>query len=362
MHHLFIDESGDFSKPDGDVVVGGLLFRTDAGAELEQCMREGIGRIFTLVPYPPHTSHLNIPVAHALAALRSSAHDESPAALHVHRRVHPALRELEHCPEDVLGLARERDVPWEKLQAADAWLRQRSNRGAHASLTWLLTERFRKLTSLLRQLAERFDGVVVAAFDTGRAPMPEQGRYLRSLEALLERVYQLIAVPAGDARVEVRILGRSLETASGQRPFLAPHHVERACSSAARFPLTRNAGAPRLTWELTPPVHFGPKVHPGLVLADFAVNRCWQRVLRGDWNAVERRAKAQIRVPVTAHARFRGEPGARLPTLASEGPPRSAIRAAFGDGDDTSEVMPNLSTFQPAWAREQAQAWIEAAL
>lgn len=362
MYHLFIDESGDFSRRDGEVVVGGLLFRTDDAPELEQRMRAGIERAFTLVTYPPHTSHLNIPVAHALAALRAGAHEETPATRYVHKRIAPALRELERCPLDVLALAREREVPWETLRAADAWLRERSNRGAHASLIWLVTERFRRLTSLLRECGELFHGVAVAAFDTGRAPVPEEGRYLRGLEALLERVYQLVATPAGDVRVAVQVLGRGLEQASGKRTYLARHHVERACSSAIRFPIARNASAPRVTWELTQPVHFGPAAHPGLVLADFVVNRCWQRVLRGDWSAVERQAKAQIRVPVTAHASFGGELASRLPTVAAEGLPRSAIHAAFAAGPGAAELPLGFGAVRPAWAREQAQAWIEAAL
>jgi hypothetical protein len=363
MYQLFIDESGDFSKRDGEVVVGGLLFRTDDAAELEQRMRAGIARAFTLVPYPPHTSHLNIPVAHALAALRAGVHEETPATHHVHRRIAPALRELEQCPHDVLALAREREVPWEKLQAADEWLRNRSRRGAHAYLTWLLLERFRKLTRLLRECGERFHGVAVATFDTGRASVPEEGRYLRGLEALLERVYQLVAAPGVEVCVAVQVLGRGLEQVSGKRTYLARHHVERACSSAIRFPIARNASAPRVTWQLTQPVHFGPSVHPGLVLADFVVNRCWQRVLRsGDWSAVERQAKAQIRLPVTAHASFGGERGSPLPTVAAEGLPRSAIHAAFAAGSGVPELPSGFAAVRPAWAREQAQAWIEAAL
>lgn len=99
--------------------------------------------------------------------------------------------------------------------------------------------------------------------------------------------------------------------------------------------------------------------HPGLVLADHLSNRLFGALCSSQTHGWERlKVEAGFRFAVPLETVMRGAAlKDLLPGLASDGRPSAAVRGAFG-----GVVPPDLTNVTPPWAREQAEAWVAAAL
>lgn len=356
---LYIDESGDFELDPCSCVIG-IAIRERETPDFEKALRDAVEHCFPLVPWPPHTADLNLPISRAAACLVS----EGDA---------PSLREATGPAITALKAGRQEDalVPffdavdaarwprYEALAAADGWLRAR-HRAAWGRLDKIKNGQRRHFAQILAAITEHYgrDGVfVVGAAQRGDDVDARESNYLSCLEAALERLFALLRSRDGRRVVRFRVATRDEhEPRIGRDLPLSSTRVLEVARQAAAFPLGAPAEGERDAHvRLVPLEHitrFDRHVKPGIVLADFLANRL-RHVLGRDeaWAAVRRAAREQTRVSPERVCDL-AEVSELLPTIAHDGEVRVWLARALG-----SDVPTKLGPTLPRWAREQAEAW-----
>jgi hypothetical protein len=361
---LFVDETGRFADPTCSPAVGGLLVEETAHALPVSALRNALGRAQPLATYPPHATILRSPSAQLAAWMlkgnptgvswfvhpvfeRSEAvirKSTTPAASGflqaIVRASQPDRDLLLECDDELM-----RTAPGEfaGLRAfAQQCSRQAVKLGADIYQIW-------GRRGVLAVAAQRPTGAL--ASDASLKVHDDQ--YLRILTVLLERVISLLREKGGQHSIVVRVSARDLEKTilEGVRLEVRKDHVELCAKFAAEFPWLTTA-AKSVEFEARYPEPYDGAVHPGLVLADWIINRCAGFMNHLSWTALKTTATHVLGLPVEGVCLAAQR---SLPALAASGPARDFLLATLrGEGTGHLEHLPT------GWGRDQAQEWSRA--
>ncbi len=375
---LYIDESGDPASPAEDPVLAGLLVDQERHADLAARLREGLGRAAPDVPWPIHAWLTRRPAMYALWRYRAA--NERPdglsatdaAAIAAWRAREPDALEAALALLRAGGEPRPGDLrPLDRaLAAADPAASGALLRRAEATRAAIE----RVLAGLAAE--ERASGASGAtgvspgllAFAVGEArrgdawPAEDDparaDRYLKLLETILQRVADALLRQGGRHQVDIHALVRRLEVRdlAGQRraSMLHARHVAEAAAGATTGTRTivRDGATVRLNPAGTP--RFDERVHPALVVADYAANVARRYLPR--FRPLER-----ILVELGGEVPFpfaSGRPGLEaLPHPAATGVARAFLDQARRREGPAPDRAPLVAAGIRPWAREQAERW-----
>lgn len=355
---LFVDETGNFQSQGDALAVGGWLVEGYASAQLGVVLRNALTTIFAGTAYPVHAAHHNTSASLLFEPMRTN--DFAPFPPRFVAAVKPAYDLLRSslAPEALAFRATVekaesvRAVPIAELNAVSRWLK----RTAQAEWTRLREETDTQAGELGAFLEERLapalvgrQAIVAAWKPTRQAPMATDpwgdADYWELFETMLERALALVAEPDGDANLWVHIAARTSGGAGTTRLAMAK-------ANAATHPLLRRSKRATVVVALKEQ-HYNARAHPGLILADFMINRV-RHALSGpqSWSNVE--ASLHRRVGLYAGSTCRlVRRATRLPAISGTAGDREAVRRA-----SAGEVGPILG--ESPWARQQASIWVDA--
>ena len=380
---LFVDESGDFRDPSDTVCVAGVLVALPDIEPVRDHLQAAFTGVFPLAPYPPHATVLNRPSSRALLALAGKATGRGVQLPERSiRAIDAAIDALRGATEPTVVEAVRRatlgvTTEWEDASVCDVWLSANAP-AVFGELRNVLEEEnaalrqrvFAALSSVLA--ANEDDGpgtpwakpiVFLAAEATPPAvPTDDETRYLDLLETLFERVYSLLRSTDEVRRhVIAHVATRPLRRGERKR-MLSLVDVAEASRRASRLPFLQPATFPDpYVWlSVVEPCRFDERVHPGVVLADFAANRA--RSALGGAPKLEavlqdrvRNSLGDVVLAMRPMARPNHPP---LSAAAASGVSRSHVAAALGGESVKSSA---LASVKPGWASQQAQHWQAAA-
>lgn len=354
---LYLDESGDFDKPNEAVLVAGVLFEGRALPQQSAALRARLAGIFVGSAYPPHAAHHNVASSLLCEALAGRA-PEGPAAprfLRAMERAFPIAqgstsREAQELRKAITPVDGRLRVPLAPIRAFDAWLERAAAEAHQALVTEQGAQRIDLVQFAAGGLRAGLGGtpVVVAAWQRGSATAgTADTRYEALYGTLLERALAYATSRDDGAEIHVHLGARH------RRPppvhIAALNHAE---SEATSFPLLRRSKGGSRIIRFSAET-YGPKVAPGIVLADFASNTLFS-ALRAARSWDQAHASLCDGTGLSAEARCALLPlAAALPAVAAYGATRDAIRCA-------AEGLPVPPLSGPTWAREQAASWITA--
>jgi hypothetical protein len=351
---LYVDESGKFQDLEDDVVVLGLLVRTDVsgteGANLRRSLQEAAPEL----PWPLHAAELNIPIYHALAAQAGRPAVQS-------RVVHEDLNQRAVA---ILTSRRPRELATalsairsgHKLDLAVLTTLDQALRQASRPLYDQLLSRsrralarvFRVMESLVRAGKEAPEGPAVMMFLGGEAsrgdgspdvdPARDGGsqRYLAILECVLARSRDSVARRGGRHNILLEVLSRPSFNRASQLG-----NVSRSLDAGSGSPVRLTAMQP---WR------FDAHVAGALVLADVAANRARRVLLHGPDASLaqfEDSLQQELLAPVRS-----GTPP--LSNMAATGRARSYVEEArHGRPEDAAVLNDEIRR----WAKDQALEW-----
>jgi hypothetical protein len=341
--HVFIDESGAFEVEDPYPVLGALVVPTPDIETFERWARGRLEQALPHVPWPPHTTFLNLPIYHAFAAVASgNAGPEDELLIdHLHSAVGARIDDI------VQRLRNRQKVKREPLTYYANWLAQEGAEFADAlaHLENRLRETENGVRNLLAEAGRACQGAFIASsaetFDCEAAFHPD-GRYFVVLEALVERIHDSIARMDEDTSVRVSALELDVDIGLRRRSLtrdLLAHGVGCVTDSRPGSRVHLSAGdVPRYDLHVT----------AGFVLADFVANRAGN-VLRFNGGPPLRRAQEtlvmRVGLPVSS-----GNPTASH--LAASGAARAALAAAR-----VGSPAPDWPDGSRKWAKDQAEQW-----
>ena len=377
---LFLDESGSFLSRKGEeaplqrgfppFLLGGVLIQAPNTPAFADKLGAMIDRTFPGVDYPAHATCMHQLSAHALAAFfhhrNSSAAPPTGAAEAGVRLLEAAARgEILDRKGKVVGAARlDRDTGYWKqpdLVAATAWLEAKSTvpaaRAAIAGCRARQSGHRRAIRKLFRDVSTQWPTRLVAVSCRGRSALDElgDGDYLELLEGLVERLFA--AIEAG-AHTGLRLHTAGLWIWTPREsgfPALRADHVREA-ARRARFlagAIGAVTGAAPSVVGVAAPARYDRRVHPGVVLADFACHGYGNpRKLRlgkqrgALWD--------QLGLELDWQPDWHRGPSA-LPLVCTTGEGRVRVRDAAGIHDSPKPRRPATG-----WRDEQAAAWVQA--
>lgn len=354
---LFLDESGAPEREDGEPVVCGLLVLEDAYPGFPGALREALARAAPEVPWPIHAWLTRKPILYAIWPLVRAAGrmDALPP------RAAEAIGAADVHAKDALArvtaaVRAGADPEAADVDALDRVLRLR----APAARAWLwarAVETRAAIGRVLEGLARAGAEVAFVAAGEG-APgdaMPEGDtgdRYLELLACAAGRAADALAARGGEHRVDLYALARRVTVAALPEPVRS--HVRELASAAARGTspgrVRERAGA-RVRLNPAAVQDFDARVHPALVLADFASNAAWRALASRD--RLERlltEIEDRLRIPAAS-----GHDG--LPYVAATGAAWKYVERARGNGRPLPDPAPLEAPGVRAWAREQAIRW-----
>lgn len=353
--NLYIDESGDFSDPGEQVVVGGMLVRADASGFDEMRLKRALEEALPAIDWPPHTRYYDREAAHVMFAVRRAA--AVPMGRH---------------ETDTVGLL--------KKVAPGAWRRALA-RSANAMEP--AYEDVRLLSQTIRgdrSLARYWRGVVRerhasirGILDSARASTPEApavlvltdetrlgeaagttDRYLSLLGVAIERAAEVIAALGGRHKLRLYVLSRGVRVEGCARSVGLTSEI--VVDAVARVVGRDERGRVRFT-------------HAEAVV-DIACSevRAWNAdtpasLALADWLVYRGRHGVAPRRPLAATQQSLGDQcglsacHAGLPTLAAYGDARERVAAAR---ERPAQPPPTLSGPPPRrrWVAEQAERWV----
>ncbi len=373
---LYVDESGDFDETGDTCVVSALLLKGEELAEDSTALREMLGTIFPLAPWPPHATELNLPSArvyYVMAGLVPLATD----AVADDVRAAIAVFEGSTMPEAAQwrGHAKQGRRPqYAWLESGNVVLRRECPDVFRALQTRAVAER----TALRNLLADASAHVGPRGFAaltavSSRRPAdgpPEQevatgalrrDGYLDALETLIERAVMVVRggrrPAATDVRIWARVATRHVGVEGIGSVALNSDHVARVAERAAAVGNVGQTALVRVR-SLDRVTRYDGSVHPGVVLAD-AIANGMRRVLltRGrdhlGWDQLAGFCEDALGIPAVVPVPSLD--ASDLPAVAVTGASRTAVQAAAR----REETLPLVA--EPArWAREQAAEWVGA--
>ena len=324
--NLFLDESGNFSDPDDEVVVAGLLIRADLPGNHPSQIRAALQVAAPDLPWPVKASEFNRPVVFAIAnqvGQRAKSGEGTFSRIAYEIVTDLTLR----APNDVesvkTALASARRLPYEPIARLDAmaqqnWARYQVLRAAADGAVAAIG---RCIGSLAR--TENASGqeagdatLFVACGETRRGECARQGetdtetsRYLELLRWVVARAADVLARRPGDHELHLYVLDRDVsDTILGVRVRTRLHyrHVVPIARDVGQLCQSDRSGA-TVTVKLDAVAQYDDRVHAALVLADFVANRA-RRGLRPNSSSL-RAAETRIISEVPCRVRS-GDPAA----------------------------------------------------
>ncbi|MCC6644099.1 MAG: hypothetical protein IT374_00805 [Polyangiaceae bacterium] len=349
---VFLDESGDFSRDDGTVVVAGWACHADDSPGLRAVLRRALDAAYPGQAYPPHAADLNLTAGYATA--RALAGDGSPVIL---RAIGALTQDSEVGAAFAAALAKRTLPRYELLRLATH--RLLVHEPALASAVDKRSRAAARRALSVLSGAPRDQCFLLGAVDRGegREGPETEDRYLALLEVLLERVFGLLRHTDARAEVWVHTEGRHVTDGALARMPMMSRHVAARIRRAERFPLLPPIpGSVDARVRMIPhrPSHHKATCHPGVALADLIANRCHRALRRAptcQWRALADQLDQAVLPPSSTAMRATGR---QLPSVAAAGPARRAILRAFAN-----EPGPPLGGV--GWETDQATAWISAA-
>ncbi|MCP4803769.1 MAG: hypothetical protein GY913_07105 [Proteobacteria bacterium] len=361
MPTLFVDETGDFRTPDSHGAVVGLVAPTGPEGRLVEGLDDELREVFVGLPWPPHATDLNIPIAHAVRALELGG---GRLPRQVKKLAHKVGKPLKrHVGGSLPAHASQR-----QLKDWDGWLAV-AHPELRQELIGLHDRREAGLARVLRKLGSQGAWVLVAATRVGAPDEPAaagqlvRDTYVRALRLLIERLHALSWSDAGTRRLTARICDRSVRVEGMPRAVpLSRALLEDVAREASEHPALAATDARRDSFHLDVSpgrtVFRGDDVLAGVVLADWLANRVGRVLRTRDWTRLTQRLDHQI-----LHGLGRSRPMALCPglpsltTVAFDGEARRCEHEAF-------EKRGPVATRQirPDWARVQAEQWVHRAV
>lgn len=348
---LFVDESGNFSDPDDEVVVAGLLLRDGAAGSDSEQIRASLQQAVPGLPWPIKASEINHPVVFALLP------DADPERARLRVHLQGALPEDFAAASD--ALAEGRRLPYQAVANLDREARQR--RDEYAAFRRQSDRTIASIGRLIEQLAssESSPGgaVFVGCGETVRGYERETGddsdiatcRYESLLQWLMVRAMDVLHRYEGRHRLHLHVLERHVW--DRQLSMQAPLHSRHIAPLRLAAERISGGATHRVELKFDEVARYDDRAHAGLVLADFMANRARAALLRRSesLDEVEAALGLMLRCPVRS-----GEPGASH--LAAAGAAQRLIELGRGGGEVT-EGFP--LTEGRRWPAEQAAQWIE---
>jgi hypothetical protein len=358
---LFIDESGDFSDPEDEVVVAGLLVRDDAAGASSVQLRASLQAAAPELPWPLKASYLNRPVLFALAqacrpdAAHSRSADDAEAIVRHLNTV--AAGDVAVVLDDLRAGHR---LPYERVAKLDTLAQQVPQYQAVRRLAGESTAQIgRLLHALAGQSGESPLVLVAACGETVRGDVSATApgadlatrRYLDMLHGVIIRAADILGRGEGRQQLHLHVLERPVREEILGRVTATMLHLRHVGPLARAVEgLYAGPGAP-VSIKLDQICAYDARLHPTLVLADFLANR-GRRALRhpsGHLTAVEDALRAEVPCSVRSC-----EPPASH--LAAAGWAQDGIERTRRGETDTLGSPPSGSR---AWAVEQAAEWCE---
>lgn len=360
MQTLFVDETGDFKTPDSHGAVVGLVAPTTAQGQLVEGLEADLRGVFTGLPWPPHATELNIPIAHAVRALELGG-GKLPRQLKklAHRVGKPLKKHVGPLPTRA-----SRD----DLREWDLWLAE-NHPHLRKELIELRDRREVGLSKVLRRLGEQGAWVLVAA--TRVEPQNEvaapgglvRDSYVRALRLLFERLHALSWSQAGGTRIVGRVCDRNVRVQGLSRAVpLSRVLLEDIAREATGHPVLKDMDTRRDSFhlDLSPgrTVFRGKDVLAGVVLVDWLANRVGRVIRTKDWGRLTQRLDHQVLHGLSRARAMALCPGLPvLTTLAFDGAARTAEHEAF-----RSRGPVETGHLKPEWVRVQAEQWVHRAV
>lgn len=374
---VYIDETGNFSRPDERVLVCGILLGREQASLHEEDAAAIFRSAYPGIPVPHHAADMG-KVAGLLAAWnaanRPKAASHSSFAL-----LAQALDELNTSDQErgaKLAAYRasflRREMPSSKaVHAVDAILRAQCASGIRTALQVVEAEArayAQEVRCGFQRLAPRLGigpWVVAAGEGCTREAVPSaavepreahyQDRYLWLLERLAERVLMLLRRRDGDARsVNFHVSYRMLDAGGGRTAVLTTRHVKATLQKAAglAWPLGHVGPRPSLS-ELT---HYEAGAPAWFGIADFAASRVLQQLkLSRYWPDV---VSLVLKTTSLRPELLCSTLNRTCPAIASSGLAREAIEQACAGQHEAARGV--LAGEQVRWAKAQATVWLGA--
>lgn len=367
---LFVDESGRFAPDAGAVQVCGILVDGAPTLASTRNLRPALRLTFPGVGYPPHASDLTTVPGYVGCWVRAGEPSDEAAPAPVFGRCRDTLRQAPPAPafdawrNFAAGGVRRLDpgAAWQ----AEAWL-ARASPDDWARASEFVARRAHVFRKMMAAFGSARSGRLLVIGNHELEPHPDPSlpdllrphRYLLLLVGLFERTIAVVGREGLPCTVRVRVGDRWLVESmplngpwEGRPLELTRVHLDTAAEAARRS--MRSVGA-SVRFECLPPEKFDRTVHPGVAVAD-QVSHALVDVLAAavSFAQVDLQARAQLGAPCATHTEWLPEAGP-LPTIAANGPPRDAVRAAL-----SGEPVPSLDRIRPGWAGDQARAWTRA--
>ncbi len=265
--------------------------------------------------------------------------------------------------------ASSREARHECVEQCNLWLEQH-HRDLYNGLRACTIQASERMLALVEQVTAPTSGRACIVSATGYGPGADEDhdaeavgkaavdRYLSLLTTLFERTFALLrSKEPGGHEVRAWVASRDVSRPGYTHTSLQPSDVGDAVQRAATFPFFAASGLGDARVRIHPEAvpRYDARVHPGIVIADFVANRLRRLSARGvsrGWCGVSRLGVQLVRNPLEARSRAtpHGDP---LPTLASDGPARIALRRALGAGGPLGQLA-------VPWQADETSAWLTA--
>lgn len=358
----FVDESGNLSDDDDEVLLAALLAPVRKDPFFDARLRAAIRKKAPLVPWPFHRWLASKPCIYPLwrerrpgVELAGSVDDACERAIAVWERRQPDLLERlrDVCADgdepDYNDIRRLRKAL--KLEDYPAYdrLRRYSEQ--------VCVDVARQPAQLLKAggAAPRSGLAFIAGEDlSDTAGDDSWGRYFELLVRLLERVRDVLVLRDGEQVVNLEVARRYASHPSlsdeGRPTKLTRNHLAEACSHVQPDP-EEGQLAPRVRLAADTVSHYDDEVAAGIVVADGIANFMRRQLLRRPRLNQLRRATSGC-FELELH---RDEP--RLSHVAATGDPADAIELSRAGQFD--EACHRLESLPQKWPKEQATQWVQ---
>lgn len=391
--HLFLDESGNFDAPDDEVVVAGILLREDAPGCAEDQLLRRFRQHLAHVPWPPHTAHLQHPVARVVwhAAARDGGAGWGAAPEKSRAAYDKAVEVLEESAPDALAEAQRQAlldeghgsdslgrIDWELMGRFENLLAEYDLEQGTDLLGQFESDAICDVREFRRGIMRAFAGESVGHDGEGGEPAPayvtavseswrgdaeakDSDRYLVLLEQLVERVEAVLKRLGGEHQVHLRPLGRHVKPDGGaQRPMRGEDLsglIERVVRQRNEDEQEQNDASVSVVADGV--AEWAYEMDSRLAAADFVANQL--RRIASDFLSLEDfEENLALRVGVPARWRDAG-----VTTLAAGPTVAERLEQAMSEKKGADEFIESLKIFgriqeevMAPWTYEQAAEWL----
>ncbi|MCK6513014.1 hypothetical protein L6R29_24050 [Myxococcota bacterium] len=388
---LYIDESGNFSDPNDEVVVAGLLVHTEKAGLDGREIAQAIHTTLPHIPLPLHASFLKRP-SYGIFCYASA---QQPKTAHHTRQLDPKRIKTYEQALQILGKKAQKTL----TQMTDTLRRGRSLSAYYNELhSWETQlkphpDLYKQLkhdqeldlahiARIIRDLNETTDAnhalLLFAAEETrASAVQPKQDRYLLLLLALIERAYRVLHIRTqGHFRLEIKVATRDVYYAPFNINIRLSNPIFKELEAHLRawlgaFTSSTDHGVPKspeCPFSFHPPMRYDLEIPTALALADIFSNTAYSTLRNG---LKKHKQHLSLALWKTAIAQLIGQwPLSSLPPHSPAGlSPRSHFAASPHIADALRQAIHTEHTTQTfeqdprtqnirLWAKEQALSWL----